>query len=148
MVERKKYLADFIKDKETDLVNKYTNSQEKVPNAPNIVELFTNPTPPIRLQTVQGAKQEDIPVVRIHALWNEEVKDSEVSLSNDACILISGPTEDFYENLEALFAKPVDEGLVQLRARFFELFAHVEGTIIGTPSLDIKSKNTMQRLEL
>ncbi len=65
LVKRRKHLVDFIRDKETDLVNKYTDSQEKVPTAPNIVEPFTNPTPPARFQTVQGAVQEGIPVFRI-----------------------------------------------------------------------------------
>lgn len=95
LVKRRNYLADFIRNKETDLVNKYTNSQEKVPIAPNTVESFTNPTPPTRFQTEQGAVQEDVPVVRIHASQIEEVKVSEVSSSDNACILVSDPTEDF-----------------------------------------------------
>ena len=114
LVRRRKYLADFIREKETDLVNKYTDSQEKVPTGPNIVEPFTNPTPPTRFQTVQGPIQEDIPVVQIHVLRVEEVKAGEVSLGADDCILISDPAEDFYEDLGALFTdfKPGDEKVV------------------------------------
>lgn len=59
LVKRRKYLAGFILDKETDLVNKYTDSQEeKVLAAPNIVEPFTNPTPPTQFHTVQGPIKE------------------------------------------------------------------------------------------
>ncbi|MCJ1347938.1 hypothetical protein MMC31_006168, partial [Peltigera leucophlebia] len=70
LVKRRKFLAEFIQDKDTDLVNKYTElPQEKFPTTPNIVEPFTYPahdlTPPTRFQTAQGAIQEDIPVVRI-----------------------------------------------------------------------------------
>ena len=63
--------------------------------------------------------------------------------------MVSDPTEDFYDNLEALFAdcKPVDGDLVQLRVSSVEPFKHVEGTRIGTRSLDIKSKKTVKRLE-
>ncbi len=48
LVKRKKYLADFILGKGTDLVDNYTDSQGKVYTSPNIVELFTNQTPPTR----------------------------------------------------------------------------------------------------
>lgn len=64
LVKRRKYLVDFIRDKETDLANKYIDSQEKVPTTPNIGEPFTTPTPPTRFQTVQGPIQEDISVKR------------------------------------------------------------------------------------
>ncbi len=40
LVKHRKCLVDFIRDKETDLVNKYTKPQEKVPAAPNIVGPF------------------------------------------------------------------------------------------------------------
>ena len=152
IVKRKKFLADFIQDKETDLVNKYAEPQEKVPTTPNNVELFTYPaqdlTSPTRFYTVQGTVREDIPVVRIHASRVEEVKTDEVNSGDNDCVLVSNPNKDFYENLEALFADPVDEDLVQLRVSSVELFEHVEGTRIGTRSLDIKSKKTVQRLEL
>lgn len=42
LVKRTKYLANFMRDKETDLVNKYTDPQDKVPTTFNIVEPFTN----------------------------------------------------------------------------------------------------------
>ena len=150
IVRHKKILADFIQDKETDLVSKYTDSQKKVPTTSNIVEPFKNPNPPSRFQTVQGAVQEDIPVVRIYLSQIEEFEANEVSSSNNASILVSDPTEDFYENMEAMFAEPVDkdEDLVQLRVGSPEPFEHIEGTRIGTQGLDIKSKNIMQRLEL
>ena len=95
MIKRRKYLADFIRDKETDLVNKYPDSQEKVPTAPNIVEPFSNPTSPTRFQTVQGPIQEDIPVVRIHTSRVEEVQAGEMSSGADECILISTPQKIF-----------------------------------------------------
>ena len=48
LVKRRKFLADFIQDKETDLVHKYTEPQ-KVPTTPNIVESSSNPNPPTRI---------------------------------------------------------------------------------------------------
>ena len=113
LVKRRKYLADFIRHKETNLVNKYTDPQEKVSTAPNIVKPFIYPAQdfvlPTRFQTVRGPIQEDIPVVRIHTSRVEEVK-------ADDCILISDPSEYFYEGLGALFTdlKPGDEKVVQL----------------------------------
>lgn len=55
LVKRRKYPADFIRDKKTGLVNKYVDSLEKVPATLNIVKPLLNPTPPIRFQTVQVA---------------------------------------------------------------------------------------------
>lgn len=109
----------------------------------------TNPTP-TRFQSIEGAVQEDIPVVRIHLSRIEEFEASEMSLSNDASILVSDPIEDFYENMEALFAKSVDEDedLAQLRVGFLEPCEHVEDTRIGTQGLYIKSKMMIQRLKL
>ncbi|MCJ1344896.1 hypothetical protein MMC31_003101 [Peltigera leucophlebia] len=113
LVKRRKFLADFIRDGDTDLVNKYTEPQEKVPTTPNVDEPFTYPapglTPPTRFQTVQGAIQADIPGVRTHASQVEEVKAGEVSLDENDCFLVSDPTEDFYGDLGALFCEPVDE---------------------------------------
>lgn len=70
--------------------------------------------PPIRLQTVQGAVctvQEDIPVARIHVSQIGEVKAGEVNSGAKDCILISDPSEDFYEDLGTWFtdSKPGDE---------------------------------------
>lgn len=50
-------------------------------------------------------------VIRIHTSQAEEVKAGEVSLVNDDCVLASDPTEDFYEDLGALFTnlKPGDK---------------------------------------
>ncbi len=113
-IKRRKCLADFIRDNETDRVSQYTKPQEKVPTAPNIVEPFTYPehdlTWPTRFQTVQGAIQEEIPVVQIHASRVAKVRADEVSSGDDDCVLVSNPTNDFYENLGALFAdcKPVN----------------------------------------
>ena len=71
LVKRRKCLADFIRDKETGLVNKHTEPQEKLPTTPNNFEPFTYPaqdlTPPTRFQTVQGAVQEVISVFRTDA---------------------------------------------------------------------------------
>ena len=140
------------RDKKTDLVNKNIDPQDKVPTTPCIVELFTFPaqdlTSPTRFQTMQRAKQEDIPVVRIHASRVEEVKADKVNSSNSDYVLVSDPAEDFYENLGALFSncEPVNEDSKRLRVNSVsavEPFKHVE----GTRRLDAKSKKTLQRLE-
>lgn len=73
---------------------------------------------------------------------------TELSLSDNSCILVSDPNEDVYENLEALFAESVGENLEQPSVSSVGPFNHVEGTRTGTRSLDIKSKKTVQRLEL
>lgn len=151
LIKRRKYLADFIGDKETDRVNKNTGAQEKVPTAPNIVEPFTyrakDLTPPTQFDIVQRVVREDIPIVRIHALRVEEIKANKVSLGDRDCVLFSKPTEDFYEDLEALYAEAMDEDLLQLHVRSVVPFQHVEGSRIGTQSLDIKSKETVQILK-
>ncbi len=41
LVKRSKCLADFIRDRENDLIDKHTGLEEKRPNAPNTVEPFT-----------------------------------------------------------------------------------------------------------
>ena len=117
LVKRRKFLADFIQDKETDLVHKYTEPQ-KVPTTLNIVESSSNPNPPTRIQAVQGAVQEDIPVVRVHASRIVEFKAGEVRSGVDDCMLISDPAEYFYEDLGTLFnhLKPRDEEVGQLSA--------------------------------
>lgn len=78
LIKHREYLTDFIRDKETDLVNKY-GSLDKVSIALNSVESFINPTPPIRLQ-------EDIPVFRIHTLRIGEVKASRMSSDANECM--------------------------------------------------------------
>ena len=115
LVKRRKYLVDFIRDKETDLVNKY-DFLEKVTTAPNIVEPFIKSTPPTRFHTMQGGVQEDIPVVQIHTSRIGEVKAGEVNSGANDCVLISDPTKDFYEDLVTLFPdlKPGDEKVGQL----------------------------------
>ena len=89
--KRSNCLADFMRDGET---NKYTGLEEKAPSPPNTVERFIYPaqdlTPP-QFQTVQATIQEDIPVVRIHALRTKEVKAGEVNSSANDCMLISDP---------------------------------------------------------
>lgn len=94
------------------------------------------------------AEQEDTPVVWINESRIKRVKASEVSSSDNASIFFSGPNEDFYENLEAWFDKPIDEDAVQFFASSLESFAYTEATRIGKSSLDIKSKNKVQRLKL
>lgn len=96
---------------------------------------------------MQEAVQEDIPVVWVDT--PRAIEASELSSCDGACILVSDPTEDFYENLETLFADctPLDEYLVQLRFSFVESFKHAESTGVGKRRLDIKSKNMVQRLE-
>lgn len=54
----RKCLADFIRDKKIDLVNKYVDYLEKVPATLNIVELLLNLTPPILLNCISGCTKE------------------------------------------------------------------------------------------
>lgn len=65
---------------------------------------------------MQGAAQEDIAVVRIHASRGEEVKAGEVHLGTGDCVLVSDPTNDFCEDLGALSTDlmPGGEIVVQL----------------------------------
>ena len=118
LVKRRKFLADFIQDKETYLINKYTEPQKKVTTTPNNVEPFTYPAHDLtlltRFQNVQGVIQEDVPVVQIHTSRFEEIKAGEVSLDDNDCFLVSDPTEDFYGDLGALFSEPMDEKVVLL----------------------------------
>lgn len=120
-VKRRKCLADFIEDKDTDLVNKYAKPQEKV-SPPNKVEPFTYPalaqdlTSPSQFYTLQGTVQ-DIPAVRIHTSQTiGKVKAAEVRSGANDCKLISDPAKYFYEDLGTLFTdlKPRDEEVAQL----------------------------------
>ncbi len=43
LVKHSKCLADFIRDKENDLIDKHTGLEKKRPNTPNTVESFTYP---------------------------------------------------------------------------------------------------------
>ena len=134
LIRCRKRLADFIEEKESTWT--FTNPRKNqttaqvdyhsvppivlppIPTATNIAEPLTytarDLTPPTKFQTVQGAIQGDMPVIRIHTSQAEEVKAGEVSLVNDDCVLASDPTEDFYEDLGALFTnlKPGDKEVV------------------------------------
>ena len=150
LVKRRKFLADLLQDKETDLIYKHAESQKKIPATPKLVEPFADLAQdfalPDQSQTMQGSPmQEVIPVVRIHT--SRVKKASELSLSDNPCILVSDPTEDVYEKLEALFAEPVDEDLEQPSVMSVGPFKHAEGTRIGTQSLNIKSTRTVRKLE-
>ncbi len=68
-------------------------------------------------------------------------------MSDNACILVSDPIEDVYENLEALFAKPVDKDLEQPSISSVGPLKHVEGTRIGTQSFNIKNTRIVRKLE-
>ena len=80
---------------------------------------------------MQRAKQEDIPVVRIHASRVEEVKADKANSSNNDYVLVSDPAEDFYEDLGALFTdlKPGDEKVVQLHVDFVTVVEPFDDTI-------------------
>ena len=52
---------------------------------------------------MQGAIQEELPVVRIHTLQTKEFKAGEVRLSANDCMLISDPAKYFYKDLALLF---------------------------------------------
>ena len=85
LVKRRKYLVEFIRDKETE-ADKY-DPQEKVFTAPDIFEPFLYPVQdfvlPIRCHTVQGGVQKDIPAVRTHASQIGKAKADEVSSGTD-----------------------------------------------------------------
>ncbi len=49
LVKRSNYLADFIWDRENDLINKHTGLEEKHPNASNTIESFTYPAQDLTL---------------------------------------------------------------------------------------------------
>ncbi len=97
LVKRRKFLADFIQDKMTDLVNKYAEPQVKVFYPPNVIGSFADPAQdcvlPNPSQTMQGPIREVIPVVRIHTLRAEGVKASEVSSAGNAEAGVSGVVE-------------------------------------------------------
>ena len=150
LVKRRKFLADLLQDKETDLIYKLAEPKEKILATSKLIEPFTDQAQEFALpnpsQTMQGSPmQEVIPVVRIHTSRVKQA--SELSLSDNACILVSDPTEDVYENLEALFAEPVDEDLEQPSISSVGPFKHAEGTRIDTRSLNIKSIRTVRKLE-
>ena len=68
-------------------------------------------------------------------------------MRNDGFFVLD-PKEDFYDDLKALFAEPVDGELEQPSISSVGPFKNIEGKKIGTRSLHIKSKKTVQRLEL
>lgn len=107
------------------------------------VEPFTHKVPELTptIRVTQGSVQ--VPVVRVDTSPVKKV--SEMSSSDNTCILVSDPTEDVYEDLEVLFAdcEPMDEDLVQPRISTVEPFKHVE----GTRKLDIKCKKSVHGLE-
>ena len=134
-VKRRKFLADFVQDKETDRVNKYAKPQEKVPTTRNSVEPFTYPaqdlTSPTQFYTMQGTAQEDTPVVRIHASRIGEINAGEVSSGADDCMLISDSAKDFYKDLGTLFTdlKPGDEKVGKLHVDFVSVAEPLDDTI-------------------
>ena len=89
-----------------------------------------------------------MPVVRIHESRVKEVKADKEKLGDNDGVFVLDPKEDYYDDFEALFAEPADEDLKQPSVSYVGPFKHVEDKRIGTRSLDIKSKKTMQRLEL
>ena len=154
LVKRRKFLADFVQDKETDRVNKYAEPQEKVPTTPNNIEPFTYPaqdlTPPAQFYTVRGTVQEDTPVVRIHASRIGEVSAGEVSSGADDCMLISDSAENFYEDLGTLFTdlKPGDEKVEQIHIDSGIVAESIDNTIsFGRYSQrpDTSSKSTSRK---
>lgn len=149
-----KCLADFIWDRKTDLIDKHTGLEEKHSNNPNTVVPFTlsaqDLTTPIQFNTVQAIVQENVPVVWIYTSRAKEVNADKEKLSDNDCVLVLDPNDNFYNNFKALFAEPVDKykDLVHHCAGPREFFERVESTKISTQSLDIKNKKTIQRLEL
>ncbi len=102
LVKRKNFLADFIRDKETDLIYKYTEPQ-KVPITPNIVKFLLNPSSPTKIQAVQRAVQENLSIVQVLALLIIEVKAGKVRSNAHDCMLIFNLVDYFYKDLETLF---------------------------------------------
>lgn len=89
-----------------------------------------------------------MPVVRNHKSRVKEVQAYKEKLGNNDGVFVLDPKENYYDNFEALFAKPADEDLNQPSVSYFGPFKYVEDKKIGIRSLDIKSKKTVQRLEL
>lgn len=99
-----------------------------------------------------GAIHEEMPVVRVHASRVENVKADEVSSGEDDCILVSDPTDEFYEHLGAWFAdcKHVDKDVVQLHVSSvsaIEPLKHVEGIRIGTRKAEHQEQKDNEGLE-
>ncbi len=68
LVKRRKFLADILQEKETDLIHKHAELQEKILATPKLVEPFADLAQDFALlnpsQTMQGSPmQEVIPVV-------------------------------------------------------------------------------------
>lgn len=103
LVKRKKYLADFIKDKETDLTNKY-KSLKKISTALKISTPFISLTPPTQFQFVQSAVQKNISVVQIYTLQIKKAKTDEMNLGANNCMLTFDLTKNFYKDLVTLFS--------------------------------------------
>lgn len=60
---------------------------------------------------MQRVKQENLPIIQIHMSQMKEVKASEVSPSNNICLLVFDLIKKFYD-LKVFFIKPIDEDLV------------------------------------
>ena len=157
LVKRKKFLADFIRDEETDLANKYTEPQ-KAPTpttyVPDIVESVPympqglNPT--TRLRVIQ----DDIPTARIRTTQVRKTEITKPIPDNTDCILSPGSTEDVLEGLSALFpdCEPLDE-MVQVHVSSVGIVKHFEHHGVGesdTCGPDTKNhrQNISARLKL
>ena len=107
-------------------------------------------TPPIQFNTVQATIKENVPIVWIHVSRVEKVNYDKERLNDNDCVLVLDPNKDFYDDFEVLFSEPVDKykNLIHHRISPIELLEHVKSTRVGTQNLDIKSKKTVQRLEL
>ena len=89
-------------------------------------------TLPTQFHNTQGAVQEDILVVQIHALQTKEFKVNKVNSGGNDCMLIFDPAEYFYKDLAPLFIdlKPRDEKVGQFYVDsviIFELFEDIIG---------------------
>ncbi len=146
LVKRSKCLADFIQDRENDLIDKYTGLEEKRPNA--LIYPAQDLILPTQVHTMQKPVQEDIPVVRVLASQIVEVKAGEVRSGVNDCILISDPAKNFYEDLGTLFTnlKPGIEKIRQLHIDCVTISKSLDNTIgleKYTFKLDSNSKRNL-----
>lgn len=110
LIKRRKFLADFMQDKETDLADKCT---EPVSTAPNIVQSFKytaqDLTPTIRLRTNQGG----VPSGRIGTMQVRQTEITKPILDHSDCTSSPDSTKDILEDQSAFFLVcwPSDEVL-------------------------------------
>lgn len=107
-------------------------------------------TSPSQFYNVQEIIYKNVSVIRIHTSRVQEVKPDKIKLGDNNYILVLDSNDNFCNDFGAMFVKLVNKykDLVHHYVSPHKLFEHVEGREIGIPSLDIKTKKTVWRLEL